>query len=301
MRILNFGSLNIDYVYGVTHFVRPGETISSTSFETFCGGKGLNQSIALARCGAETYHAGAVGAEDGAALLELLRSCDVHTQFIKQVASPSGHAIIQVDEAGQNCILLFSGANQSINPAFVDEVLEQFGKGDFLLLQNEISNTGYIITQAHHRGLKIVLNPSPMNEKIIQLPLEYVDYFVLNELEAADLCRQAVADGLADALAEKYPHAHIVLTLGKQGVEYRYQGLRLCHGVYTVPVVDTTAAGDTFTGYFIGALSMGRCVAEALRLASIASSLSVSRQGAGQSIPWMEDVEQSRLQPELIF
>lgn len=122
MKILNFGSLNRDLVYTVDHAVRPGETISSGSMEPFCGGKGLNQSLALARAGAEVYHAGCIGS-DGSDLLRLLQDSGVDTRYIRRVDGPSGHAIIQVDGRGQNSILLFGGANRRIPPEAVEDAL----------------------------------------------------------------------------------------------------------------------------------------------------------------------------------
>ncbi|MEM1486319.1 ribokinase [Oscillospiraceae bacterium PP1C4] len=297
MKLLNFGSLNIDYVYKVDHFVRPGETMSSESRQTLCGGKGLNQSIALQRAGVQVYHAGAVGKVDGDMLREVLQKNQVNIDFVKQCEDvATGHAIIQVNHAGQNCILLYGGANQTITEAHIDETLAGFSAGDFLILQNEINNLNYIMEQAHKKGLVIVLNPSPMNEKILALPLEFVDYFMLNEVEAADICGNVDKDDLLGHLAQKYPKAKIVLTLGKHGVQYKDGEQVLSHGIYKVPVVDTTAAGDTFTGFFIGSLVQGYAADEALRLASVASSIAVSRQGAEPSIPYMDEVKNSRLE-----
>ena len=297
MKLLNFGSLNIDCVYQVDHFVRPGETMSSISRQTFCGGKGLNQSIALARAGVKVYHAGSVGKSDGDMLVDALNANGVRTDFVKRSEEEAtGHAIIQVTRAGQNCILLHGGANQTITNEHVDETLAGFEAGDFIILQNEINNMPYIMEQAYKKGLVIVLNPSPMNERILALPLEYVDYFMLNEVEAADICGDSGTDDPLISLAEKYPKAKIVLTLGKHGVHYKDGDTVLKHGIYKVPVVDTTAAGDTFTGFFIGSLAQGHAPEEALRLASIASSLAVSRQGAETSIPTMDEVKNSNLE-----
>lgn len=175
MNILNFGSLNIDYTYQVDHFVRAGETSSSKSLSVFSGGKGLNQSIALSRAGANVWHAGAVGKEDGAFLIEELSEAGVHTEFISRTEGKTGHAIIQKDPSGQNCILLYGGANQEIGKEFVDRVMERFEEGDFLILQNEISEIAYIMEKARQKGMRIVLNPSPMDEKIASYPLSYVD------------------------------------------------------------------------------------------------------------------------------
>ena len=187
MKVLCFGSLNIDYTYKVDHFVKKGETLSAESLQVFCGGKGLNQSIALAKAGVDTCHAGAVG-EDGVFLLEELQKAKVDTGCVAvRQDVRTGNAIIQNDREGDNCILLYGGANQAITKEQVDTVLEHFVSGDFLMLQNEINEIPYIMEQAHRKGMKIVLNPSPMNEKIFHLPLETVDYFLLNEVEAGQI------------------------------------------------------------------------------------------------------------------
>ena len=147
MRVVNFGSLNIDYVYRVDHFVRPGETMSAQSLQVQCGGKGLNQSVALARAGVETWHAGLIGPE-GHFLKETLDRAGVHTRFVEETAGSTGHAIIQVDSTGQNSILLHDGANGRLTPEFVTAVLDQFSAGDTVLLQNETSCVEEIIRQA---------------------------------------------------------------------------------------------------------------------------------------------------------
>lgn len=194
-KVLCFGSLNIDYTYKVEHFVQKGETISSLGLQVFSGGKGLNQSTALAKAGAETYHAGAIGT-DGKFLLEQLESAGVHTEHVAVLTEVrSGNAIIQNDAEGDNCIILYGGANQAITRVQADEVIEQFSAGDYIILQNEINELAYIMEKAHDQGMKIVLNPSPMNEKILTLPLNYVDVFMLNEVEAGQILGTDENDG----------------------------------------------------------------------------------------------------------
>jgi len=122
MKVLNLGSLNIDKTYTVDHFAEAGETIQATTYAEFCGGKGLNQSIALAKAGAEVFHAGCVG-QDGAALIETLESAGVKTELIRTNHEPSGHAVIQVNHSGQNKIMIFGGANTHIPPGYIDQVL----------------------------------------------------------------------------------------------------------------------------------------------------------------------------------
>lgn len=290
-KILNFGSLNLDYVYTVEHFVRAGETIASSKRSVFCGGKGLNQSLALARAGVETYHAGAIGPE-GHSLVNVLKESNVNIEYIIQLDTPTGHAIIQRDPCGQNCILLFGGANQSITSDDIDKVLSNFSSGDYILLQNEISNVGEIILKAKERKMNIIFNPSPINKYIYDLPLDLVDIFIMNEIEASDICNEKCQDKLLAALSNRFPRASIVLTLGEKGVEYIDPTLSeaLSQGIYKVDVIDTTAAGDTFTGYFIASIIFGKSKAEALNIASMASAIAVSRPGAAPSIPYLKEV-----------
>lgn len=297
MKVLCFGSLNIDYTYKVDHFVKKGETLSSESLQVFCGGKGLNQSIALAKAGVDTYHAGAVG-EDGVFLLEELQKAKVDTGCVAvRQDVRTGNAIIQNDREGDNCILLYGGANQAITKEQVDAVLEHFVSGDFLILQNEINEIPYIMEQSHRKGMKIALNPSPMNEKIFRLPLETVDYFLLNEVEAGQILGETAEKGtdgagLARALLDKFPKAAVVLTMGGDGAVYMDSKETIIQPVYKVHTVDTTAAGDTFTGYFIGGLLRGDSVRKAMDMASRAAAIAVTRQGAAPSIPLLSEVEQ---------
>lgn len=290
MKILNFGSLNIDHVYKVVHFVRPGETLGSLSYEQFCGGKGLNQSIALAYADAPVYHAGKIG-YDGQMLLDKMSDAGVDIQYVIKTDDVSGHAVIQVDEKGQNCILLHGGTNKQIKKNEIDSVLEQFKEGDYLLLQNEINMTGYIMERAKHKGMKIVINPAPMNKDVFDYPLRLVDIFIVNEIEGSELTGQSDPDLILDKMKEKYPKAAVVLTLGPKGV--RYRGKDEEHSVPAdtkVKVVDTTAAGDTFIGYFLGMLTKDKSVLEALRTACRACDICVSRAGASSSIPRMSEI-----------
>lgn len=291
MKVLNFGALNIDYVYEVDHFVKAGETQSSKSLSIFCGGKGFNQTIALSRSGSKVWHAGAVGEKDSDILLEQLVQTGVNIDLIQKKPGNSGHAIIQKESDGQNCILLYGGANQAICKEDVDETFLHFDKGDFILLQNEISQISYIINKAHEKGMKIVFNPSPMNDLINTYPLEYIDYFILNEIEAEGICgASGTGDEMIEKISNRFPRAKIVLTLGQEGSIYKDEDRMLNQEIYTVKAVDTTAAGDTYTGYFIGSIIKGEPVEKALDYAAKASAISVTRHGAGPSIPELKEV-----------
>lgn len=293
MKILNFGSLNIDYVYSVEHFVRAGETLSSSLLEQFCGGKGLNQSIAFARAGADTYHAGCIGAE-GEMLRAMLEDSGVKTKFVRTVENvPCGHAIIQVSSTGENCILLYGGANQAITENMIDEVLADFSAGDLIMLQNEINSIDVIIKKAHEKGLTVALNPSPFNEKITSLDFSLIHWIILNETEGCELTGETDPDKILHALLSRYPHMKIVLTLGSRGALYADRQTRVSQGIFKAKVVDTTAAGDTFTGYFFASVMNGKAPKQALTIASAASSIAVSRKGAAPSIPTTDEVKAS--------
>ena len=296
MKVLNYGSLNVDYVYSVDHIIVGGETQHSSKLEVFSGGKGLNQSVALAKAGTEVYHAGSIG-QDGMFLLDMLKDAGANTDFVKILDTVrTGNAIIQNDKSGDNCIILYGGANQAITREQVDEVMSHFESGDYLVLQNEINELGYIVEKAHEKGMIIVLNPSPMNEKILALPLDVINYFILNEVEAAQILGKEDKgeeswEQIADDLLKKFPQATIVLTMGSEGSVFKNQKETVCQSIYKVQAVDTTAAGDTFSGYFIGGILGGLSAKEAMDQASKASAIAVTRKGAAPSIPLLAEVQ----------
>jgi ribokinase len=292
MKILVFGSLNIDLIFSVDHIVLPGETLSSGALEKSAGGKGANQAAALAKAGMDVYMAGKIG-EDGKFLLELLRSYGVNTEYVKIYEGATGQAIIQLDKNGQNSIVLYAGGNGAITDDETDGVIGAFDAGDMILLQNEISCVSGIMVAAKKRGMKICLNPSPFDEKIKNLPMELVDVFFVNEIEGASLASlppDTPAPLILDCLVKQYPAAEIILTLGKDGAVYGCGQDRAKGGIIDLPVLDTTGAGDTFTGYFIAARAKKKSPSGALALACKASSIAVSRMGAMEAIPFRGEV-----------
>ena len=297
MKVVNFGSLNIDYTYRVEHFLRPGETMATKGLTVNCGGKGLNQSVALARAGVETYHAGFVGGE-GAFLVEKLRESGAHVEFVRAVEQSCGHAIIQVTDSGENCILIYPGTNRILTEEYVDEVLSHFGPGDWVLLQNETNLVGEIMEKAAEKGMKVAFNAAPMDDLVPQYPLEKVDWLFVNETEGAAISGKQDYDGMVAALRQRYPNTNVVLTLGEEGCRYAGTAGACRVGACAVQAVDTTAAGDTFTGYFLRCLLDGRPVEEALQTASVASAIAVTRPGAADSIPLWEEVASSQLKPQ---
>ena len=289
MKVLNIGSMNLDLVYRVDHIVQPGETEASVSMNTFLGGKGMNQSVALAKAGVEVYQGGMIG-EDGQPFLDACAEYGVRADFIRKVEGKSGHAVIQIDKNAQNCILLYGGANQMLTESYVDEVLQNFGAEDILLLQNEVNLLPYIVDKAYEKGMQIALNPSPFNEKLSAVDMTKISIFLLNEVEGNQVTGLTAPEEIIVKMQELYPHAKIVLTLGKDGAVYADGEERFFQPIFPVKAVDTTAAGDTFTGYFLAGLAEGMAIPEILKMSAKASSIAVSRAGAVPSIPYRDEV-----------
>ena len=274
MKALVFGSLNIDYVYAVDHFVRAGETLASDARNVFCGGKGLNQAIALRRAGVEVWQAGAVGRDDCEPLFQILQDAGVRTELIRRKDVPSGHAIIQKTDQE------------------IDAGLERFSPGDFIVVQNETNQTKRLLEKAHDRGMTTALNPSPMDETILGISPGDVDYLILNEVEGAALCggtARSEKEMLRQLMAD-YPKTQILLTAGAAGAYFGYQTEQVFQPAFSVEVVDTTAAGDTFTGFFLGEVMRGAPAARALESAARAAAIAVSRNGASASVPDLREV-----------
>ena len=290
MKVLNFGSLNLDYTYQVAHIVRAGETILAKEVNMNLGGKGFNQSVALSRAGLVCFHAGLVG-EEGLEFYDACETFGIKTDYIKTVTGRCGHTVIQVDENGQNSIVLFGGANQKNSKEYVDEVLKNFDTGDVIILQNEINELPYLIDQAFAKGMTIALNPSPYDERLEECDLGKVSVFVLNETEGQQMTGMTTPATIISAMAASYSNAKIVLTLGEGGSIYHHGDEELYQPAFKVDAVDTTAAGDTFTGYFVAGLIKKLPMREVLINSSKAAALAVTKHGAASSIPFMSEVE----------
>jgi len=289
IRVLNIGSVNMDHVYAVDHFVRAGETLASARYGLFAGGKGFNQSIALARAGAPTRHVGAVG-RDAGWLIERLRSEGVDVAHLRMTDHPTGHAVIQVAPTGENAIVLHGGANASVSGEDVERALASCAPGDFLLAQNETGAVAEAIRKGKRHGLRVVFNPAPMSPAVRDYPLQDVDLFILNETEAEGLVGQRVPERVRDALAASYPRAATVLTLGREGAVFMDSAGMLREPGVAVEAVDTTAAGDTFIGFFLAEFMRTGEPARALALGCRAAAISVTRPGAADSIPWLKEI-----------
>ena len=295
MKVLNFGSLNLDYVYQVDHFVGPGETLSSRSRAVKLGGKGLNQSIALARAGARVSHAGCLGT-GGEPLREILRENGVDVSALFPVEEMQGHTVIQVNPDGENCILLYGGSNRCVTEAQIDRVLDQAEAGDWLVLQNEINLLDRIVDKAYERGMTIVLNPSPFDEKLQSVDFSKLTWLLVNEVEAEQITGHADPEKAWEELHRRYPGLSVLITLGKRGsmvfAQDRGNVETVRQEAMKVKAVDTTAAGDTFTGFFVAGLMEGKPLKACMELAARASAVSVTRPGAAESIPWKKELEE---------
>jgi ribokinase len=276
MDVINFGSLNLDWVYRVPHFVQPGETLSAYTLDEYIGGKGLNQSVALARAGCSVAHVGAIG-HNGEPLIQALIADHINTDFVTRLEGPSGHAIIQISPEGENAIVLFPGTNQQLTHTQITQALAAFPDAKAVLLQNETNGLADIMQLAKQAGKCLIYNPAPSLSNYQTLPLHLIDVLILNEIEAVDFPAQS--------------QAITVLTQGAQGVTVTHQG-KATHfpAVPVERVVDTTAAGDTFIGFFIAQYLNNHNIAQAVSIATRAASICITQAGASQSIPSLSAV-----------
>ncbi|MFT2090239.1 ribokinase [Paraglaciecola sp. 2405UD69-4] len=290
MAIINFGSINIDHVYQVEHFVQPGETLASNGYQCLLGGKGANQSIALARAGADVRHVGKINETDAAFKQSMIRD-GINCKHISCTDTPSGHAIIQVTPSAENAIVLFGGANQELTPKDVMHALDEVKSSDWVLTQNETSCIDEVLRQAKDKGLKVAFNPAPMTESVKHLPHECIDLLIVNEVEAEEISGKNNLDEIEAYFRENWSHAEILITLGKAGVRMLKKDKSIDVPAFLVDAIDTTAAGDTFIGYFLSAYSEHAETKAALLRACAASALAVMKAGAAQSIPTEKDVD----------
>lgn len=265
--------------------------MATRAYEIFPGGKGFNQSIALARAGAKVSHVGCVGS-DAAEQLKLLELEGIDHHHVVVASGPSGHAVIQVTPSGDNAILIHGGANQCLTAEAIDAALAHSKPEDFLLVQNETSNVAHAIRSACERGLSVVFNPAPMTEEVRRYPLEMVDLLILNHGEACQLCGgEGDADRVIRLLREICPNAALVLTLGGNGAWFADKQTRSYQAAFPAKVVDTTAAGDTFIGFFLANWILAREPKQSLSLGCRAAAECVSRAGAATSIPHLRSCE----------
>jgi len=286
MAITNIGSINLDNVYRVDAFAAPGETLLVSEYSAGLGGKGANQSIAAARAGSQVYLIGAVGS-DGDWTRDTLHEAGVDIQGIRTTYEPTGHAVIQVNSHGENSILVYSGANLALTHDQISDALQAMLPGDWLLFQNETNLTREIAEAGRGRSAKICYCAAPFIAELALPILPYIDLLVANEVEVASLA--AHFGGQEDNI----PVPSLLVTRGGRGASYVVRSefsYALSVPSFGVTVIDTTGAGDTFLGYFLSSLDTGLDAMRALRRASAAAALQVSKPGASDAIPTGDEV-----------
>ena len=284
MKILNFGSINKDFFYSVNDFVKPGETISSIRYNIKIGGKGLNQSVGISKAGQKIYHAGIINKDD-TFILDKLKKWNINCENILLSNNPTGHAIIQVDKKGENSIIIHGGANHDVDIKFIKSVLSKFDSGDILVLQNEINNIKEIIDRAHHKKMKIVFNPAPFNNEILNYDLNKISTLILNQTEGEALSKEKKPDGILKVLNSKFNNTEIILTLGEKGSLYSFKDELVKIKAHKLDTVDTTGAGDTFIGYYVAGIASKKSKKDNLNRASEAAAIATTKLGGAESIP----------------
>lgn len=285
MAIWNLGSINIDHVYRLPHLPLPGETLAAESFSTGLGGKGANQSIAAARAGAMTHHIGSMGQGDYW-VIERLRDAGVCTAPITRLPGiATGHAIILLDASAENAIVIHPGANRAQDLSALKAALSEIGPRDTLLIQNETNCQVEATQLARSQGARVIYSAAPFDIEAVRAVLPHVSILAMNEGEAAQLFH-AVPGDLPETLEG------LLITRGGDGAEYRDLTTGETHRqpAFRITPVDTTGAGDTFAGFFAASRDRGDGIPEALQLASAAAALKVTRRGAGDAIPMLEEV-----------
>ncbi|MBH0238462.1 ribokinase [Methylobrevis albus] len=285
--IVVFGSINVDLVTRVPRLPGPGETVKGPGYERIPGGKGANQALAARRAGADVAMVGAVGDDGFRSIgLSLLGEAGVDLAAVAVVDAPTGIAMIAVDAAAENQIVVASGANDRADPAALEDLL---GETATLVLQYEVPDAANLAAAriARAKGARIILNAAPA-APVPPALAGLVDILVVNEHEAAEVAAAAGLPGDPVAFARAYAAANgavVVVTLGGEGaIACRGEELTRVPAP-KVPVVDTTAAGDTFVGALAAGLDRGETVEQALRFAVAAGALAVQVAGAQPSIP----------------
>ncbi|WP_170335761.1 ribokinase [Ruegeria arenilitoris] len=288
MTIWNLGSINADMVYGLPHLPGPGETLAAKGLERFLGGKGANMSVAAARAGCQVSHIGAVG-PDGRWAKDRLTEYGVDTRHITEVDVPTGHAIIAVDAEGENLIVLYPGSNHALEVQQLEQALSLAKSGDLLVMQNETNAQVEAARLGHELGLTVCYAAAPFQADAVQAVLPYLDFLILNQIEAEQL-QQATGLSAADL-----PVEHVVVTLGSNGARYHQRGKDPeVFDAHKVQAVDTTGAGDTFTGYVLAGMDRGMPLAQAITQANRAAALMVMRHGTADVIPDLKEVQAAR-------
>ncbi len=288
MTIFNLGSINIDYTYQIPHLPRAGETLTSTHFSYAIGGKGLNQSLSLIKAGADVTHIGAVNPQDTWILKEMSEN-NLRTDHVQHVSAPTGHAIIYVNSHGENQIILHPGANHSIDINDAQETLMDKEPSDWALLQNETTGALEFAKAARALFIPLAYNAAPFLPKVTVALIPYCDILIVNHHEATEIAKELQVD--RERLSAKLLNIrHLIITDGANGVTYQGEEGTLHQPAFPVEVKDTTGAGDCFCGFFMAEVSQKKPFKDALRMASAAAALHVTKHGAASS-PSRAEVE----------
>lgn len=303
-KILVVGSLNMDMVVEVTSIPIKGQTILSENLQYILGGKGANQAYACGNLGGDTSLLGCVGNDDfGKSQLESLKSVGVDISNIKIVDDVStGIAIIYVEESGDNCISVIAGANNCCDVEYLKNHDEMFQKTDYVILQMEIPLDAiyYAIKRAKELSKIVILNPAPANKDIDSEIYKMVDYITPNETELYMLahCCDDIPKNISSEEVEQAGQVlrekgvkNVIVTIGEKGAMVLNESIQI-YPTKKVKAIDTTAAGDCFNGAFVVALADGKEIAEAVKFANVAASISVTKKGAQTSLPSGTEVEQ---------
>ena len=293
------GSLNMDLVARAPRLPQPGETLAGHAFAQVAGGKGGNQAVAAARLGAQVSMLGCVGADpNGAQLRAGLEAEGIDcTALETSTTAPTGVALIIVDDGSQNAIVIIAGSNGEVTPATLVRHEAALAAAQVVICQLETPPAAVhaALAAARRLGKTVILNPAPATGPLPADWLPLIDYLIPNELEAATLTglpvtSPAEANAAADAL-RRAGVRNVIVTIGAQGVVAALGEAAPQHfDAPRVKAVDTTAAGDTFIGGFAAQLARGADVADAIRFAQRAASISVTRAGAQPSIPTRAEV-----------
>ena len=284
MTVFNLGSINLDYFYNVPHLPKAGETLAANEFRMGLGGKGANQSVALARGGADICHIGQINDQDEAHIAVMIEA-GVDVRHIAKTDMPTGHAIVVIDEgSGENQILLYPSANHAISEADITKALGEAKPGDWALTQNETNHNVMFLQKAKAQGLSLCYSAAPfIKDNVLEL-LEIIDLLIVNEGEA---------DEIAASLhrpPEQWGVPHLIITKGAEGADYFGKDSSFFQPATPVKAVDTTGAGDTYLGFLLAQLSKGAEMPQAMALASRAAALQVTRYGTAEAIPSLDEL-----------
>lgn len=282
--ILGIGSINIDHAYRVASHAAPGETISDLGYLRGLGGKGANQALAASLAGADVRFVGAIG-DDGIWCRDRLGAAGIDVTAIAEVEQATGHAIIMIDDAGENLIVIHGGANRSLTEYQIADAIDRASPGDWVLLQNETNLVAMAARAARNAGLKVAYAAAPFDAQTATAMIDNVDLLAVNEIEAAQL-----AAHLGRPI-DRIDVPGLLITRGSKGASYRTAEGEVAVDAFEVTPVDTTGAGDTFLGVFLAALDAGSGSEVALTRAAAAAAIQVTRPGAADAIPDMSEID----------